>query len=59
MEFAIDITETLKKQVRVDVVTLDDAIDLVKRRWKQGEYILDSECFAEVDFSIAETKERK
>lgn len=56
MEFVIEIRETLQKRVTVEANALDDALDLVKRRWKQGEYVLDAECFTGVAFGKPETE---
>lgn len=49
-EFSINIRETHKTQVTVKAENEDAALSEVKRRWKDGEYILNADNFQGVDF---------
>lgn len=49
-EYTVNIKETLEMQVTVKAKSAEEAIELVQQRWKDSEYVLDSECFSGVDF---------
>ncbi len=49
-EFDVIITETLKMTVTVEAESRLEAERLVSDRWHDGEYILDADCFTEVNF---------
>ena len=50
-EYEIEIEETLQKVVKVKANSLDEAIDIVEEKYRNQEYILDSEDFKGVEFS--------
>lgn len=54
-EYCISITETLARQVYIHAAAADEAINTVKQNWKNGTYILTSDDFSGVDFTVAET----
>lgn len=49
-KYTVNIKETLEKQVTIEAKSAEEAIEIVQRRWKDSEYVLDSECFTGVDF---------
>ena len=49
-EFCISIKETLEKKVYIQAETAEDALAAAEGNWKNGEYILDAESFAGVEF---------
>ena len=53
-EYIVTITETLKRQVSVSADSLEDAERMVSDAWRNSEYILDSDHFADVEFSAKE-----
>ena len=50
-EYEIEIEETLQKVVKVKANSLDEAIDIVEEKYRNREYVLDSENFKGVKFS--------
>ena len=50
-EYEIEIEETLQKVVKVKANSLDEAIDIVEEKYRNQEYVLDSEDFKGVEFS--------
>jgi hypothetical protein len=46
--FEVEITETLQRVAKVEALTLDEAVDRVRERYKCGEFVLDSGDFADV-----------
>lgn len=53
-EFDVTITETLKMKVRVEAENEEEAQQLVNDGWYRGDYILDADNFAGVEFESAE-----
>lgn len=51
MKYKVLITETLKMLVTVEANSKFEAEQMVSDNWKNGEYILDSDNFSDVDFS--------
>ena len=49
-EYYVTITETLKKKLNVEAESMEEAVEKVKDGWRSGEYILDADHFADVDF---------
>ena len=49
--YKVTITETLQKEVEIEANNDAEAEDICNRNWKDGEYILDADCFQGVDFS--------
>lgn len=50
-EYEIEIEEVLQKVVKVKANSLDEALDIVEEKYKNQEYVLDSEDFKDVEFS--------
>ena len=52
--FLVKVTERLVRVISIDVATSDEAIEIVKRRYRNEEIVLDSSDFTEVDFNLTE-----
>lgn len=48
--FCVGILETLSNVVEVEANSYEDAVEKVKRMWKDGEIILNADDFLEVEF---------
>ena len=51
-KYIVEITETLQKQVEVEANSKEEALRLVKNKYRNEEIILDSENYIETDFDI-------
>ena len=51
-KFNIKITETLQRQIEVKVNSKEEALRLVKSKYKNEEIILDSENYVSTDFNV-------
>lgn len=49
-KFKITIEEVLAREVEVEAENVSDAIDIVKKQYKNGEHVLCAEDFVDVDF---------
>ncbi len=49
-EYYVTITETMKMKLNVEAESMEEAVEKVKDGWRSGEYILDADHFADVDF---------
>lgn len=47
MKFNIEIEEIFQRVVQVEANSIEEAIDIVEKKWDDGEIILDSEDFME------------
>ena len=56
-EFDIKIKETLEKTVTVQAENRQDAEEMVRQAYFDGEHILDADNFSEVDFSVDAERE--
>ena len=56
-EFDIKIKETLEKTVTVEAENRQDAEEMVRQAYFDGEHILDADNFSEVDFSVDAERE--
>lgn len=56
-EFEVTITETLEKTVIVEANSKDDALQIAEDMWKDGDIILDAECFTGVEYQSDKGKE--
>lgn len=56
-EFEVTITETLEKTVIVEANSKDDALQIAEDMWKDGDIILDAECFTGVEYQSDNGKE--
>lgn len=54
--FPVRIVETLTKTVYVAADDSIKAAQNVEERWHNGEYVLDSDCFQDVEFFAGETE---
>jgi hypothetical protein len=52
--FIVEITETLQKQVPCKARNADEAVELVRSKYSNGEYVLDADNFIDVSFSADE-----
>lgn len=50
-EYEIEIEEILQKVVKVKANSLDEALDIAEEKYRNQEYVLDSEDFKGVEFS--------
>lgn len=58
--FKVEIKETLSRVIDVSAEMCrdpEDAIDIVRKAYDKGEYVLGSEDFVETEFSLLETPE--
>lgn len=55
-EFAINIKETLERQVTIEADTVEEALKTAEERWKDGCYIIDADYFTGVEFEESEAK---
>lgn len=58
-EYDITITETLEKTVTVQAESREEAEAAVRDAWKNAEYVLGADDFADVDFGVLEERELK
>ena len=56
-EFEVTVTETLQRTVKVEADSKDDALQMVKDMYRDSEIVLDSDDFADVEYSSNEGKE--
>lgn len=56
-EFEVTITETLQKTVNIEAETKEEAAQLVKEMWDNGDIILDADNFADVEYAANNGKE--
>jgi len=49
-EYEVTIQETLQKKVIVEANSREEAEEIVERRWKDSDYILDADDFTGVEF---------
>lgn len=50
--YEVEITETLRRNVTVEALDYDEAIDKVREAWRRSEYVLDADDFLEAGFEI-------
>ena len=50
-EFQIEITETLQIQVFIEAKNEQEAEIIAETNWTNGDYILDADCFLDVEFN--------
>lgn len=58
-EYDVVIKETLSKTVTVEAENARQAREIVERKWKDSEYILDADDFKGVAFSVPPRSERE
>ena len=56
-KFNIEITETLQRQIEIEAEDYDEAMKIIKERYRNGEIILDSNDYVDTDFRLI-TKNR-
>ena len=57
--YKVTITETLKMGVEVQAESQWEAERIASDNWRNSQYILDAECFDEVEFEAEEVKRTK
>lgn len=55
-EYAVKIVETLERVVYVQADNGENAREMVKEKWYQGEYILDADDFKDVEYYVVNTE---
>lgn len=58
-EYQVEIKETLAKIVTVEAQSAAQAQDVVERRWKDSEFILDADNFKGVTFRTMPDRDRE
>ena len=58
-EYQVQIKETLAMTVTVEAESAAQAREIVERNWNDSEYILDSDHFQGVTFSVPSRSERE
>ena len=58
-QYAVQIKETLSMTVTVDAKNATEAREMVENGWKDGDYILDAECFTGATFSVQTRADRE
>lgn len=56
-EFDVKITETLEKTITVEAENREQAEEMIRQAYFDGEYILDADNFTKVDFSVDAERE--
>lgn len=57
--YEVTITETLKRKVEVKAESAEEAQQMITDGWHNGEYVLLSDDFTNVDFEVAEKSPKK
>ena len=57
--YEVTITETLKRKVEVKAESAEEAQQMITDGWENGEYVLLSDDFTNVDFEVAEKSPKK
>ena len=52
MKIKVEITETLQKIIEVEAASYDEALDLIIRKYKNSEIILDADDYIDTTFEI-------
>ena len=58
-EYQVKIKETLVMTATVEAESAAQAQEIAKRNWNDGEYILDSDHFQDVAFSVPSRSDRE
>ena len=56
--YDVTIHENLKMNVSVEAVSAQEAEEIVRNRWKAGDYILDADNFTGVEFKAKYAPDR-
>lgn len=51
MKYDVTITETMEMTVTVEADSREEAQQITSDKWKNGDYILDADCFKDVEFN--------
>ena len=54
MKMKIEITETLQKTIEVDAEDIEEALLIVKRKYRNSEVILDDTSFIDTEFKVVQ-----
>lgn len=52
VKYSVEILETLAKTISVEAATPDKALYIITQRYRNGEIVLDSNDFVDVDFNV-------
>ena len=52
MIFVIEVVETLARTINIEAETTEEALAIVKQRYRSEEIVLDSSDFVDVDFNV-------
>lgn len=58
-KYEVEIKETLKMTVQVEAETREQAEQEISERWRNSEFILDSECFQGAEFRARPVERNK
>jgi hypothetical protein len=54
MKIKVEITETLQKTIEVDAEDIEEALLIVKRKYRNSEVILDDTSYIDTEFMVVE-----
>ena len=57
--FEVAIQETLERKVKVEADSKKEAESLIRKSWKNGDYVLDADDFTGVEFNAKRVLERQ
>ena len=49
--FEVTIRETLERRVKVEVASKEEAEDIIRQGWRNGDHVLGADDFTDVEFS--------
>jgi hypothetical protein len=55
--YKVTITEKLQMDVKVKAESAAQARDIVERKWKDSEYVLDADHFTDVTFTVPRSRD--
>ena len=54
MKIKVEITETLQKTIEVDAEDIEEALLIVKRKYRNSEVVLDDTSFIDTEFKVVQ-----
>lgn len=58
-KFNIEITETVQRQIEVEADSYDEALKIVKQKYRNSEIVLDSTDFIDTEFRLITKSKHK
>ena len=52
MKIKIEITETLQRIIEVEATSAEDALDIIIKKYKNSEIILDADDYIDTEFNV-------